>query len=360
MSAKYVKLAELLKNQIEENGGNIFKLPTENALCKKYCVSRQTVRKALSVLENERLIEKRQGSGSYTTGRFGRTERDTVAILVCSDSEYIYPELLADLRSALQEQGFSSTVYVTENQFSKEREILSYLLNHPVRGILSEGCKTAFPTPNHDLYYRLSKEGTSILFFHGSYQNLPDFPSLKDDNFEGGYYFGKYLLSLGHEKTAAVIKSDDIQGLERCHGFLSALRDENVPFPEKNICYFDSVKLNALQKKQDTGFLTDFIGKQLDGATAVLCYNDEIAYWLIKELIYKNLRIPEDVSVVCFDNSYLSELSAIQLTALSHKKQEMGQTAAEMLLKLMKGSPVSPKKLSWHLICRQSCKARRP
>lgn len=360
MSAKYIKLAELLRNLIEENGGNVFKLPTENALSQKYCVSRQTVRKALSVLENERLIEKRQGSGSYTTGRSGRTERDTVAILVCSDSEYIYPELLATLRNALQEQGFSSTVYVTDNQFSIEREILNYLLTHPVRGILSEGCKTTFPTPNDDLYQQLLKGGTSIMFFHGSYQNLPEFLSLKDDNFEGGYYLGKYLLSLGHEKTAAVIKSDDIQGPERCHGFLSALRDENIPFPEKRICYFDSVKLTALQKKQDTGFLADFVGKQLDGATAVLCYNDEIAYWLIKELTYKNLRVPEDVSIVCFDNSYLSELSAVQLTTLSHKKQEMGRTAAEMLLKLMKGSPASPRKLSWHLVRRQSCETRRP
>ena len=51
MSAKYVWLAELLKNLIEEQSGSIFKLPTEAVLCKKYGVSRQTVRKALSVLE---------------------------------------------------------------------------------------------------------------------------------------------------------------------------------------------------------------------------------------------------------------------------------------------------------------------
>lgn len=359
MSAKYTKLAELLRNLIEENTGNVFKLPTEYALCQKYGVSRQTVRKALSVLENERLIEKRQGSGSYTTGRSGRTERDTVAIVLCSDSEYIYPDLLAVLRNALLEQGFSSRVYVTDHRISKEREILEYLLAHPVRGILSEGCKTAFPTPNHDLYRRLLKEGASILFFHGTYQNLPDLLSIKDDNFEGGYYLGKYLLSLGHEKIAAIFKADDVQGPERCYGFLSALRDENISFPEEKICYFDSARLSALQKKQDTGFLSDFVGKHMDDATAVLCHNSEIAYWLIKELIYKNLRVPEDVSVVCFDNSYLCELSAVQITSLSHKKQEMGTAAVEMLLKMMKGSPVTSRKLSWHLVHRQSCAAPR-
>lgn len=359
MSAKYAKLTELLRNLIEENAGIVFKLPTEDALCKKYSVSRQTVRKALSVLEREHLIEKRRGSGSYTTGLSGRAERNTVAVLVCSDSEYIYPEFLTALRNAFQQQGFSCTVYVTDNLFSKEREILAYLLAHPVRGILSEGCKTAFPTPNDDLYRRLQNEGASIVFFHGNYPNLPDLPSIKDDNFEGAYCLGKYLLSAGHKKTAAVLKSDDIQGVERCCGFLSALRDEHIPFPEENICYFDSARLSALQKKRDTGFLADFIGKQLDGATAVLCYNDEIAYWLIKELTYKNMRVPEDLSVVSFDNSYLSELSAVQIASLSHKKQEMALSAAEMLLKLMKGFPVSSRKLSWHLVRRQSCAAPR-
>lgn len=355
MSAKYLWLAEQLKKHIEEHAGDIFKLPTEAELCEKYGVSRQTVRAALSILEKEHLIEKRRGSGSYTTGLSDRAEKNTVAILICSDTEYIYPELLSDMRNILQEQGFSSTVYVTDNRISREREILEHLLSHPVRGILSEGCKTAFPTPNHDLYHRLSDQGVSILFFHGSYANLPDYPSLKDDNYEGGYFLGKYLVSLKHKKIAGIFKSDDTQGLERCHGFLSALRDESISFHEENICYFDTPRLSALQKKQDTGFLSEFIARQLGGCTAVICYNDEIAYWLIKELNYRNLRVPEDVSVVCFDNTYLSELSAVQITSLSHQRHEMGVAAAEMLLNLMRSLAAPSRKLPWKLVEKRSC-----
>ena len=355
MSAKYMKLADLLKNMIEENAGDPIRLPTEAALCQKYGVSRQTVRKALSVLEEEHLIEKRRGSGSYSTGLSGKAERDTVAILICSDTEYIYPGLLTDLRNGLQEAGFSCTVHVTDNRISGEREILQHLLEHPVRGILSEGCKTAFPTPNHDLYDRLVQKGSSILFFHGNYSNLSDYPSIKDDNYEGGCYLGKYLVSLGHKRIAGIFKRDDIQGIERCFGLFSALRDENISFCEESSCFFDTSQLAALQKKQDTGFLSDFILKQLKNSTAVVCYNDEIAYWLIKELSYKNLRVPEDISVICFDNSYLSELSSVQITSLSHKSHEMGTVAAQMLIKLMKGSPVASQKLSWHLTVKRSC-----
>ena len=354
MPAKYIRLADLLKTLIEENTGDIFKLPTEADLCRRYGVSRQTVRKALSVLEQEHLIEKRQGSGSYATGLSGRAEKNTIAVLIYSDTEYIYPALLADLRGALQEHGFSSTVYTTENLVSRERDILLRLLEHPVRGILSEGCRTNLPTPNADLYNRLAEKNIPVLFFHGNYSNLPDLPSIKDDNYGGGYYLGKYLASLGHKKTAGIFKIDDIQGSERYFGFLSALRDENIPFSEDCLCFFDTNQLTALQKKQDTGFLSEFVAKQLNGSTAVICYNDEIAYWLIKELSYKNLRVPEDISVVCFDNTYLSELSSVQITSLSHKSHEMGTTIAESILKLMKGSPVSSQKIPWHLDIKRS------
>lgn len=355
MSAKYIQLANLLKNLIEKNAGDAFKLPTEAALCQKYGVSRQTVRKALSVLEAEHLIEKRRGSGSYSTGLSEKAEKNTIAVLVSSDTEYIYPGLLADFRSKLQEAGFSCTVHVTGSQISRERQILQQLLEHPVRGILSEGCKTAFPTPNHDLYGRLAQTGTSVLFFRGTYGNLPDFPSVKDDNYEGGYYLGKYLVSLGHKKIAGIFKGDDIQGIERCFGLFSALRDENISFSEECTGLFDTAQLIGLQKRQDTGFLSEFIIKQLNNATAVVCHNSEIAYWLIKELAYKNLRVPEDISVVCFDNSYLSELSAVQITSLSHKNHEMGTVAAQTLIKLMKGSPAASQKLPWHLTVKRSC-----
>lgn len=354
MSAKYIQIANLLKKLIEQNAGHTFRLPTESDLCQTYNVSRQTVRKALSVLENERLIEKRQGSGSYATGLLQSDKKNNIAILICSDTEYTYPELLADIRGTLQKHGFSYTVYVTDNQISKEREILQHLLNHPVRGILSEGCKTRFPTPNHDLYNQLAQKGISILFFSGSYSNLTAFPSIKNDDYEGGYSLGKYLVSLGHKKIGGIFKNDDIQSTEQCFGVLSALRDENITFCEECICSFDSTQYTALQKKQDTRFLADFASKLLKNVTAVVCCNDEIAYWLIKEFTYKQLRVPDDVSIVCFDRSYLSDLSSVQITSLSHQDHKIGITAAEAILKLVKGSSVSSQKLSRFLNIKHS------
>ena len=147
---------------------------------------------------------------------------------------------------------------------------------------------------------------------------------------------------------------DDMQCTEQCYGVLSAFRDAKIPFCEEHLCYFDTAQIMALHKKQDTSFLSDAISKQLKNVTAVICCNDEIAYWLIKELTNKNIRVPNDISVVCFESSYLGALSSIQITSLSHKEQKMGIVAGESILKLIMGTSVSSQKLPLHLVIKRS------
>ena len=79
MAIKYKWLEERLKILIEKSvDSGIIRLPTEAALCDRYKVSRQTVRQALSLLEKEGLIEKRQGSGSYITGLSSLSEQNII------------------------------------------------------------------------------------------------------------------------------------------------------------------------------------------------------------------------------------------------------------------------------------------
>lgn len=84
--------------------------------------------------------------------------------------------------------------------------------------------------------------------------------------------------------------------------------------------------------------------------SAVICQDDEIAYWLIKELHYAGIRIPEDISVVSFDNSYMSDLDSIRITTLSHKSHEIGFMAASALIRMIQGETVFSEELSWQII----------
>lgn len=353
MAAKYIRLAKALKELINQNTGNgIYKLPSEPSICGQYHVSRQTVRSALELLVKDGIIEKKKGSGSFSTGLTAENQR--IALLVTYEEEYIYPSLLTDVKNVLNHSGFSVRVYSTHNKVFTERKILEELLSSSIRGLLVEGSKTALPNPNLDLYEQLKAQGVSLLFLHGYYPAYADSVYVKDDNYYGGYLLGKHLLLENHRNLAGIFKSDDMQGPERYHGFLTAVRDFGTFLPDEQILWYTTEDLDALESKADTGFLSSFIKKKLKFCSAVVCYNDEIAYWLIKELAYAGLHVPGDLSVVCFDNSYLSELGPVRITSLSHKKHEMGTTAAECLLQMIQGAPVSSKELPFSLTVKGS------
>jgi GntR family transcriptional regulator of arabinose operon len=352
---KYEQLAETLCEKISENlAHGIYKLPTEAELCQKYRVSRQTVRSALFLLQERGVIESRQGSGSYATGLDTETDSNVIPILISSNQEYIYPNLLNDIRNELASFGYQLSVLETGNDTGRERAHLLSLLENPPRGLIAEGCKSAFPSTNLDLYEKLRAKGCFVLFLHNYYRELPDSIYVKDDNFYGGSLLAEHLINLGHTSIAGLFKVDDLQGQERYHGVSSCLRDHGLSLLDSHVGWFTSLDVEALEKKQDTRFLTSFIHEQLSGCTAVICYNDEIAYWIIKELTYAERLVPQDISVVCFDNSYLSDLSRVRITTLTHKPHEIGTCAADCMAQKLRGASIVSQELPWELVHKQS------
>jgi GntR family transcriptional regulator of arabinose operon len=68
---------------------------------------------------------------------------------------------------------------------------------------------------------------------------------------------------------------------------------------------------------------------------AIACYNDEVASETVKMLIKMGKRVPEDISVTGFDDSYLAESCPVKLTTARHPKKELGRAAAELVLELI-------------------------
>lgn len=352
---KYETLANTLVKRINRNLQNgISKLPTETQLCHEYHVSRQTVRTALALLHNQGIITSRQGSGSYATGLSANDSHNIIPILITSRQEYIYPQLLSDIRTALAEHEYQLQIYSTDNDTFIERSHLLALLNAPPVGMIVEGCKSTLPNPNLDLYERLQENGTFILFLHNYYPALQNSIYVKDDNYYGGCLLAEHLISLGHTRIAALFKMDDAQGPERYLGAASRLRDLGYPLPDTRVGWYTTPDVTSLEQRQDTRFLTSFIQERLPGCTAVICYNDVAAYWLIKELSYAGIHVPQDLSVVCFDNSYLSELSNVRITSLTHAPHEIGECVADCMIKRLSGMPVVSHTIPWQLIRRES------
>lgn len=363
MAIKYKWLAEKLRQQIKkkiEAGED--HLPTEAELCSRYRVSRQTVRQALSLLAQEGLIEKRRGSGSYITGRLMGTDTNQVKILITSNQEYIYPILLSDITSSLSAEGFHPQVYVTDNRTDLERNYLLEILNNPIkpRGILVEGCKSALPNPNLDLFRRIMEQNIPIVFLHNYYEGLSNCTYIKGNNYQGAADLVKHLHALNHTHIAALFPSDDLQGKERFQGYIETMRAYDLPINDDYIGWFHRSDILAIEKQKKTDFLKDLIENVStvihNGVpfTAIICYNDEIAYYLIRELKRLGIQVPQNFAVVSFDDSYLCRQSSPTISSMAHSEEHIGRQAAEMLINKIKGKQVSSKVIEWKLKKRES------
>lgn len=355
MITKYQELAEIIKNDISFYlKENINKLPPEREIAASNNVSRQTVRAAISLLIEQGYIKSIQGSGNVLTGIDPSNNENTVALVICSDSEYIFPSIISDIKNELKEKGFLTEVFVSEANPFYERKFLNDFLNGNYRGLIIEPCNSAFPTPNYDLFELLKSKKVPVVFLNGFYSNVSDFSIVKDDNYTGAYSLVEYLLQNSHKQIGGIFQADTLQGHERYLGYFRALLDSNIEISNDNIMWFTQSALNRLQKKGDTAFLVNYIHQYLNNCTAIICYNDEIAYYLIKELSYAGFSVPGDISIVSFDDSYLAQISKVSLSTLGHKEKATAKAAADTLVNLILGKPNQIISIPWELIERSS------
>ncbi len=354
MAPKYCFVADTLRLEIA-NGqySDSQMLPTEQQLCQRFQSSRQTVRRALSVLEEEKLITRRQGSGSRLRESSREEALSDRSIVVMSTyiSDYIFPRLLQGMEGVLTAHGSAPLLYATQNQVATERKILQTLLiRKDLDGILVEGSKTALPNPNLDLYHKLLDQGVRLVFLNGSYPELSYIPSVLADDCGGGRLLVEYLHKKGHQHIGGIFKSDDRQGILRYAGFVQALRDLSLPMEDSQLFWYNTES----RKSFHSDAFVDAVLESLRGCSALVCYNDEIALRVVTRLRRKGVAVPGEIAVVSFDNSQYSELAPVRITSLSHGEQNLGELAATLLLRTLQEEQCQSQVVPWVLVEKES------
>lgn len=351
--AKYIQLFERLKENIEQGvyqDGQ--RLSGENEMALEFGISRQTVRQALSVLEREGLIERRQGSGTYVRKVEPRHKRSwNVGVIATYISEYIFPSILRGIEGELSENGFFPMLSATMNRVDNERRILTDCMEKQIDGLIVEGTKTALPNPNLPLYEKLREMGIPVVFFNSYYPALTDCVSVTMDDRQGGYDAVEYLVAKGHRKIGGIFKSDDMQGLGRYEGYTRALLKNGLALQDRWVTWFHSEsRENLLTDEYGISLLLEKYAQ----CTAVVCYNDEVAVKLERAMANHGLKVPEDMALISFDNSPLGELAASGLTSFDHPKEQLGACAARKLISMMSGREEKSVVMDWGLAERES------
>ncbi|MGN1175098.1 MAG: GntR family transcriptional regulator [Roseburia sp.] len=351
---------EELKEQIIE--GKIQtgdRLPSENELSKKYGVSRQTVRKALSILENAGYVYAEHGRGTFCSElvRHTKTSRN-IAVVTTYLSDYIFPRVIQGIDQVLTQAGYSIILKNTRNSRSIEAKVLEELLQKDIDGLIIEPSKSQIYCKHMNLYQKLDEFQIPYVFIQGCLKQMENKPRILMDDCKGGYLITKYLISLGHKHIVGVFKADDIQGQNRHKGYVMALQEAGLLYePDRVVWYYTEDR--AIHPYECLHQMAEK-GEKMD---AVVCYNDQIAVEVIRGLEEAGLSVPEDISVTGYDNSFIAENNSVKLTTIAHPQEKLGKMAAEMLLSMIKDGQKKEMGekilIEPELIIRDSCKIRK-
>ena len=357
---KYYKMHHDLQEQIrlgELRSGD--RVPSENQLAAAYQVSRQTVRKALAILEQEGYIYAVHGKGTFVSERVRPEHKShNIAVVTTYLSDYIFPRVIQGIDEVLTAQGYSILLKNTRNSRSQEARCLEELLQKDIDGVIIEPSKSQISCRHLHLYERLEEYGIPYVFIQGCFDQMEDKPQVLMDDCRGGHLITKYLLDTGHRDIAGVFKADDIQGQNRHRGYVQALQEAGVLYDPDKVIWFHTEDRKVHPQEGIRRLISK--GTRLD---SVVCYNDQIAFSIIGGLHQIGVSIPEDLSITGYDNSMLAHQHPLSLTTIAHPQEKLGEMAAELLLELLHGIPPEESRvlrlIEPELVIRKSCMERR-
>lgn len=300
------KVYNWVRAYIDENkfSANL-KIPSENVLCMRLEVSRETVRQALDRLAKEELIHRVKGSGTYINKAVALSREPgrsnallKIGLILQGQDTNANTGLISGIKSVLRESEAELQVFFTDNKFSSERNCLNVVMHQGFDGFIVDGVKASLMNPNLDCYRSIFQKKIPVIFYNNYYKELK-YPKVILNDGKCAKELVFRLIQAGHRNIAGVFVYDNYQSIEKFRGYAAALRRYGVDFDD------DYVKWCVSNEAHASGFYKD-VGKflrNLPKCTAVVCCNYMILQAVLKAVQAAGKQVPEDYSVVCFDYS---------------------------------------------------------
>jgi len=326
---KHQVIATWIRTRVEE--GTLVageKLPSESQLCAQFGVSRNAVRQAIRSLTADGLVESIKGVGTFCRTRLPASPLSAnIGLVEFFISSYIYPEVIRGCYNTLSRKGFSLLLNQSEYNLERERAILQELRRKRVGGIIIAPIYGAGDRSNALLLEEIQEEGIAVVLCDDYFPGR-NFSSVTLDYHACGAEAAAHLWRKGHRRIGIFYQKNFLVKANRMKGVIEYLGRQGAPVRSAW-----TVGLNG-QGPTSEAFSTAqrFLKEARELPSAFVCGNDEDALHLIRAAEERGLRVPDDLSVVGFDNSDIGQLEKVSLTSVDHPSFEIGERAANILL----------------------------
>lgn len=313
--------------------------PTIKDVAQKANVSVATVSRVLNGLpgfsaETEKIVEDAIQALGYQRNAVARNlkmkKSNTIAALLPQVETTFYVKILSGIEDMAQDCGYSVIICHVGVSGVRTKDYMKILMERQVDGII--GCSLP---PKEEIDTLMANSNIpSVLVSTLSYQY--PIPYIKVDDFQAIYAATSYLISKGHKKIAMLAGSNDdiIAGIPRLNGYKQALKDNQLSVNDKLIKY--------TRFSYDTGLnaMAELLNEK-EEFTAIIACCDEVAVAALSVAYEKGLSVPQDFSIIGYDNTMIAEMAIPPLTSVSQPLYEMGRKAFEMLLENIDGGSVA-------------------
>jgi GntR family transcriptional regulator of arabinose operon len=251
-------------------------------------------------------------------------------------SDYIFPSIIRGIESRLNENNYSLLLASTNNDVAQEKKALEMMLTYGVDGMIVEPTRSNVYNPNIAYYLSFQEQDIPFVMINAYYEEL-EVPYFCLNDVKSSYLATRELIAKGHTQIGIVAKMDDLQGKYRMKGFIKALAEAKLKFQPEHVLSFDTAS-----KPQLSANLETFLSEHLDQLSALVCYNDEVGLEVIHVCRKLGIRVPDELSIIGQDNSYMAKNASIRLTTLTHPQERMGRDAADWLIKRLQGKKDLP------------------
>jgi DNA-binding LacI/PurR family transcriptional regulator len=297
-------------------------------------------------------VEEAARALNYTPNVIARSLRTrltrTIGVLISDITTFFWTTLVRGIQDKAGKAGYSVILCNSDDESENEQLYLSTLFERNVDGLIVS------PTPhNHSYLKKLARGRVPLVLVDRGVKGLP-VPSIKTDNQAGAYEAVKHLIELGHDRIAIITGVPDVEtSKERFTGYQQALRDRGIPLRKTLI------REGHFQK--DRAFTaTRELLRMKRPPSAIFVSNEPMVSGCILALKDSGLRIPEDISVVGFDDPVWASYMDPPLTAVSQPSYTMGILSFDYLLAQISGNMMDKKYLEDvilkpSLVIRESC-----
>lgn len=255
----------------------------------------------------------------------------TIGVLITRINRPFLSSLISGIEEILQKAGYNTIIIQSNDSYKNEVNMTKVLYSNRVGGVI---CSLAMETQNTSHFQQFINSNIPLVFVDRVPKEI-DTWRVMIDNYSAGYKATQHLIDQGCKRIAhyAGAQHRNVYS-ERKRGYLDALKDNNLVADKDLLVYF------KILSYEESEIVTNRLLDLKNPPDGIFSSNDSTAVAAIKVAKKRNIRVPEDLAIIGFNNDPVSQIIEPPLSTVTHPAFEMGQASAQKILSLLE-SPVT-------------------